>query len=95
MKKEKKRENEFNIKREKEKREKYEVRDSYTSESHSDDSSIGSILLKGRAKRQHLKNTAKEEKRKKLVAKKNELEKLAKKSILIRKGSKLAQLNLC
>ena len=83
-----KRENEFNKKREKERRERYEVRDSYTSESYSDDSSIGSLLLKGRAKRQHQKNAAMEEKRKKLVAKKNELEMLAKKMVSMRKRSK-------
>ena len=88
-----KRENKFNIKREKERRERYEVRDSSTSESYSDDSSIGSLLLKGFAKRQHQKNAAMEEKRKKekrknFAAKKNELEILAKKLVSMRKRSK-------
>ena len=68
-------------------------RDSYTSESYSDDSSIGSLLLKGFAKRQHQKNAAMEEKRKKekrknFAAKKNELEMLAKKLVSMRKRSK-------
>ena len=73
-------------KREKERRERYEVRDSSTSESYSDDSSIGSLLLKGFAKRQHQKNAAMEEKRKKekrknFAAKKNELKILEKKLV--------------
>ena len=87
-----KRENEFNIKREKERQERYEVRDSSTSESYSDDSSIGSLLLKGFAKRQHQKNAAMEEKRKKekrknFAAKKNELKILEKKLVSQRRSN--------
>ena len=70
---------------EKEKREIFEVRDSYTSESYSNDSSIGSLLLKGRWKRKYRTNTTMEEKRKKSIAKNNELEILAKKMVSMRK----------
>ena len=75
-----------------EEKRKRENRDSYTSESYSDDSSIVSLLLKGFAKRQHQKNAAMEEKRKKekrknFAAKKNELEILAKKLVSMRKRS--------
>ena len=69
-----------------EEKRKRENRDSSTYESYSDDSSIGSLLLKGFAKRQHQKNAAMEEKRKKekrknFAAKKNELKILEKKLV--------------
>ena len=49
--KERREENGFNKNREKESRKKYKIHKSYLFESSSDDSSIGSILLKGGAKR--------------------------------------------